>query len=169
MSVSEIRFDIANQAALVRALLHQIAASSGDDETVQIVADSETTLIDAITAALNRIGELEAHADVMTNRIDNLRARRDFFRASVIGIRASILSALETCGTSKLETPEATVYLRATPDRVEITDATIIPLNYMRQPEPVIDKAELSKQVKLGVVVPGASLIKGGNTIAIRR
>lgn len=168
MNTSEIKHDIASQAILARAILQKIAETS-DEETTQIVIDSETTLIEAITSALDRIDALEAHSEALAQRIKTMQQRKAYFADSVEALRASIRVAMETCDAKKIEIAEATVYLRSAPDRVEIIDATRIPAKYMRQPDPVVDRTSLTKDMRLGVVVPGAQIQSGGNTIAIRR
>lgn len=171
MTTSGIRHDIATAAAAAHHLLQAVAASLGtdDDELPQLVVAGETTLVEAIGSALDRIAELEGHCKSLALRKLELDERKSRFTVAIEALRTSICSALETTGMQKIELPSATVSCRRVPPSVVISEPGMIPASYLVPQPPIIDKRAVLAALKDRQVVPGAELSNGGTTIAIRR
>lgn len=168
MTTSGIAHTVAGSAAAARALLQSVADMITDDETSEIIIDTETDLPSAIATALDRIDELEEHVAGIDHRMTSLRERKGRFADNIETLRRSIQSALETTNVRKLELPVATISLRAVPPSVIITDEAALPIEYKRQP-PVPDKKLIAAALKDGVAIAGAELSNGGQTISIKR
>tara|TARA_R110000868_G_scaffold250896_2_gene507639 strand:+ start:168 stop:677 length:510 start_codon:yes stop_codon:yes gene_type:complete len=168
MSTSDAAHRVATSAAAARALLQSMTELVVDDETAEIIIDTETTLPDVISAAMARIEELESHREALVAAIDRLGHRKSRFGANIETLRRSIQSAMETTDLKKLELPAATLSLCAVPPSVVIIDPSAIPAAYMRQPPPAPDKSLIKAALKDGAV-PGAQLSNGGKTLAISR
>lgn len=169
MSNAQAAYAVATSAAAASALLRSMAELVVDDDTAEIIIDTETDLPDAISAALDRIAELEHHREAITARMADLAARKARFADNIEALRRSIQSALEATGVRKLELPVATISLRAVPPSVVITDEAALPAEYKRQPPPVPDKKLIAAALKDGVVIDGAELSNGGQTVSIKR
>lgn len=169
MSNPQAAYTVATSAAAASALLRSMAELVVDDDTAEIIIDTETDLPAAIEAALDRIAELEQHREAITARMADLAARKARFGENIEALRRSIQSALETVQLRKLELPVATISLRAVPPSVVITDEAALPVQYMRQPPPVPDKKLIATDLKNGFMIDGAELSNGGQTISIKR
>ena len=170
MSTSDTTHNVAVAAAEARALLLSVSGTYADDDDVaEIIVDTETSLPDAISAALERIAMLESYDDAIKLRVDQLTARRGRFSASVDRLRSALRSALETTGLKKLECAGGTVSLRTLPRSLIVHDPDRIPEAYRKQPPSVPDKAAIKVAIAAGIEVDGATLSNGGTTIAISR
>jgi len=169
MGTSDAAHQVATSAAAARALLQSMAELIADDETAEIIIDTETALPDAIAAALNRIDVIESHLEALSGAVDRMEARKSRFTANVVTLRRSIQSAMETVNLRKLELPTATLSLRTTPRSVVIVDADQVPAIYKRHPPPVPDKTLIKSAINGGHTVAGAELSNGGVTLSIGR
>lgn len=163
---SRAAYNIAAAAAAARVLLQSFA--DADDDTREIIIDTETDLPTAMSAALNRLAEVETFSDALAARANEIRDRVKRFDDQATRIRAALTSAMSAVGMTQLEIAECTVSLRPTPPSVVITDDGQLPPEYTRQRiEP--DKARIKVALASGQAVPGAQLSNGGVTVAIRR
>jgi hypothetical protein len=150
-------------------LLREAASCVGDAEEAEIVISSETTLGEAIEAALRRLDEIDGLAEAISVRIKQLRQRAARLDGQAKDIRSAIEETLGLCGLRKLELGTATVSLGAGRPVVVITDASSIPQQWMRRQDPVPDKEAILKILLSGGVVPGAELGSAGVGLRVYR
>ena len=105
MSNQQAAHAVATSAAAASALLRSMAELIVDDDTAEIIIDTETDLPNAISAALDRIAELEQHREAITARMADLAARKARFGENIDAIKRSIQSALEATSVRKIELP----------------------------------------------------------------
>jgi hypothetical protein len=152
-----------------KALLANLRDIIGDDDQAQADAvEGETSLIEAIESGLTRLTELnELHSGIAA-LIANLKDRGERFERQRDNIRTAICAAMEAGNIKKHEFALATVSLRAVPPKVEITDESLVPSKFFKQPEPKLDKKAVLDALKAKEVVPGAVLSNGGLTVSVK-
>jgi hypothetical protein len=161
--------DLTRQAQAVQQLLAAYKDIIADDEDfASDVIEGQTDFVEIVNAMVAADGEDAA----MIDAIDVFRGKLAE-RAQRIAIRAqrrrmALLAAMETAGVKTLRCPLATVGLRATPPSVFTTNEALIPDEFWKPRDPVLDRKALAAALKSGVRIPGAELSNGGVTISIR-
>ena len=128
------------------------------------------TDLSAIVAAITRsaIGD-DVLAEALRRRIDEMRERLARIEGSRDRKRELALLGLREIGVKKLIEPDFTVWLRQGAPAVEIVDETVIPLAYWVAQEPKLNRGALYQALKAGGVIPGAVMMPGEPSLAIRR
>ena len=93
-------------------------------------------------------------------RLEGLKSRQ-ILKAQ--GLRLYLLTNMQTCGISKIESPLFKISLQNNPPAVDIYEPGLISSEYMRQPEtppPVPDKTALKAALKAGIEIQGAKLVQ---------
>lgn len=158
------------QGEAAAALLANIRDVIGDDEEMALVAvEGETGLIEAISAAVDRIAELNAHCEALEIKGKALSERRSRFENQAERIRAAIFVAMGQAELRKLELPQATLSVRSVAPKAEITDEALLPSKFWKPQEPKLDKKAVLDALKAKEDVPGAVLSNGSETLAIKR
>lgn len=152
--------------------LRQKLLSAHEDERADLgdmLAD-ETMDIRQIMARLLRAAvECRDMAAMAEQRIGDLETRRDRFKVRYDVIRDMTLGLMQTMGETKLEFPDVAASIRAGRAAVIITDLAVVPPDYCRvKTEIVPDKIKIAADLKVGVVIDGAMLSNGGETLTIR-
>lgn len=108
-------------------------------------------------------------ADAADRRIDELTARRDRYRARNESLRTTVLQLMETLGEKRFVFPDVTATHRVGRASAKIIDLAALPAEYKRTTTEVApDKAKLLADLSEGIVIDGAELSNGANTITIR-
>ena len=163
--VHQLRIEI--EAA--RGLLASLGDILGDD--VQARADAvegETQLRDWIDSAVKRIGEIELLEAGIKASLAAVDVRKHRLSKQKELLRTWLIVAMETALVPSLETSLATITLKATPRQVDIVEEPMIPGKYWVAQEPRLDRVAVREDLKAGIVVPGAVLDNGGQTIQIK-
>lgn len=152
-----------------RALLTSMAdILDGDPELIDSAVAGETDLEEAMDAAVRRLMELDGLTNGIAGLMAGLKDRGERLEKQRDLIRECLVVAMEVAGRRKIETALATIFLRATPPKVEITDEQQIPRRFWKQPEPRLDKRALLDALKAKDAIPGALLSNGGVTLQIK-
>lgn len=158
-----------SETEAARALLGSMADILGDDDELkESTVEGETNLYEAINAALGRIVELNGHIESLEAMASSLKERSSRFDRQSALIRSAIQMAMEIGEVRKLESPLATLSLRAVPPAVQIIAEADIPAKFWKPVDPKLDKKALLAALKDGERVPGATLDNGGQTLSIR-
>jgi hypothetical protein len=171
---------IAIEAFAARVVLNAVAETLADDDQAKMdTIEGETNLLEALDHAILRIREMTAHRAAINGMIETLKARKERFDASEEYLRGVIHRMMDESGVihrmmdeigqTKIERPIATLSLRVSPTKVEIIDAAQVPELYLHPPKPrEPDKNAIKAALKDGLVVPGAILSSGGQSLQIR-
>lgn len=166
---SQLSANITNEAAAASALLEALKDDIGDD--VQAAADlieGETSLHEAIAAAVDRIAYIDAMTTVLKARAEAMDTRRHRLDEQKTRIKRAIVGAMEALGQQKIELSIATVYTAKGRPSVIITDDTKLPeWALIRQP-PKIDRSAIAKALAGGQAVDGAVLSNASTILNIR-
>ena len=118
------------------------------DKAVQVKAAG-------IAIYLERLDSMTA---ALEETIKKLQARKKAFQNRKERLKEYTLYAMKQHGIEKIECPECTVSIQKNPPSADVYEPKMIPVEYWRQPEPVLDKKALLDDLKEGVVIQGARL-----------
>lgn len=165
----DIKRNLEIEAEAARGLLLNIRSVIGEDEEAAHDAiEGETNLLETISSAVDRLSEIEAHADAIKTRIDDLKARKERLTNQAEHIRTALVVAMGVAEIKKLELPQATLSRRPTSPSVTIVSEADIPSRFWKPSDPKLDKKAVLDALKAEEAVPGAALSNGGETISIR-
>ena len=168
--MNSIARSLEHEAEAVCVLLANLRDVIGDDiDAIHDAIEGETSLLEAIGGAVDRLGELEAHEEALAAQMKALATRKERFSHQGDLIRAAILSAMATADLKKLELPQATLSRKPTPPKVLILDEASIPARFWKLSDPKLDRTSVLSALKANEPVPGAELSNGGETVAIKR
>lgn len=167
--MSDIRRTLKDETEAARALLANIHDVVGDDdEAILGTVEGETNLIEVIALAVDRLAELKSHDEALSHLVKSYNERRDRLQNQGELLRAAISVALEAAGLKRLELPQATLTIKATPPSAVITDEAALPSKFWKPSDPKLDKRAVLAALKDGETVPGATLSNGGTTLQVR-
>lgn len=157
------------QTEAAQRLKEKLIATYGEDaDLIRDMVQGETSLHEAIAAAAEQLAIAEGEQEGIENTMGRLKLRHDRAKARVEGIRDAIQAAMETAELKSLKTPAATLSMRPSPARLEITDPKAIPSVFMVQPAPVPDKNAIKDALKAGEVVAGCTLSNQPHALSVR-
>lgn len=167
--MADVSRELHIQGEAAKALLLNIKDVVEDDaEMIETAIEGETSLKEAISAAVDRILELDAHEEAIAVQIATLQVRRERFEHQSDRIKAAVHVAMGQAELRKLELPQATLGVRAVPPKAEITDESLIPSKFWKPSAPKLDRKAVLDALKDKQEVPGATLSNGGETLSIR-
>lgn len=143
-------------------------------EDDQLVADSiegETSLFQAIDAAISEIDECEILIAGLDEKIKAFDARKKQMKDKSDRIRALIERAMVETDQMSIRLPSGTISLRKVGPALIVTDEALIPSRFWTaqpRPAPKLDKKALAEAVK-SETIPGADLDNGSVSLSIRR
>jgi hypothetical protein len=141
----------------------------GDPLLSQSFVEGETFIPEIVGAVVKSIDEDGILVTGIKALIEELQARKSRIEGRAENKRGLIELALMRAEIKSVETPAATVSLRAVPPKIASVDESLIPSEYFTVPTPALDKRKLLADLKEGKQVPGAVLSNGGQSITIRR
>jgi hypothetical protein len=189
-------YNLSREIEAARLLIQQLKEIGADDD-IQLVGDTiegELNIQQAVEAVVKSIVEQD---EVLIEGINKVRAelesRKTAAESRIERKRTMILTAMQLADLKKIVTPHRTVSRKSIPAKLLITDESLIPGQYFKRPDPVPDKAQLTKTLKEledvleGITkmeagdernaaleafalkrIPGVELSNGGETVALR-
>jgi len=161
---------LTREAMAARDLIAALKDTIGDDDEFAMdVIEGETGFLDVIDRTVSQDREDQALLAGLMTYMKSLDERIAKIERRMERRRDALMKAIQTAGITKpIRCTVATVSLRTNPARVITTDPALIPAEFWRQPEPVLDRIALKAALKEGRTVPGATLSNGGVTVSIR-
>ncbi len=172
--MAEVEFSIARQAEAAKRLVASLRLQGADDD-VELVADTiegQTTLLEAVEAALSEIDECEVHIIGLKAKEEEFSKRRSRLEERVDRIRAMIEQAMLASEQTQFRLAGATVSLnRRLPGLIVNSEADIPTRFWIEQerPAPKLDKKALTEELRNGAAIPGANLDNGSYSLSVRR
>ena len=157
--------------SLIEAVSQNLRDMLGEDfdtETFFDTLDGETDAVEIIDRLLASMAEDEAMADAVKAQVSDMSARMRRFCDRAAAKRRTIKLVLDATGERKVERPLATVSIQAGRLSVNITDEASVPTQLCKVVKSP-DKTAIKKQIEAGETVPGAELVRGEDTLAVRR
>lgn len=157
------------QADAARALIANIRDIAVDDEVAKHDAiEGETSLLEAIDAAVQRIATLDTHILALDTQIDGLKKRSERFARQRDMLRAAVQSAMNQADLPNLELASATLFLASAAPSAIVTQEADIPSEFFTPQPPKLDRRRLLAELKKGPVA-GATLSNGSQTLHIKK
>lgn len=142
-----------------------------DDQTLLDTLEGETSLVEAISRIAESALDDEALCKTAKERAAEIQARAKRFTARAESKWNLVQWAMEQSGRRKIEAGEFTLSIGAKPKTLILLDASAIPAQFMRTPEPPApepDKKAILDALKDGMPVEGCTLSNGGTTLTVR-
>ena len=136
----------------------------------ELLAMLEILQGDIITKAQNTIKfdrSVETSSDMLDAEIKRLQKLKKRLENTQKRLRSNILASMVLAEESKIVTPLGTISLVKARESVEVYDVELLPDEYVKI-ERVPDKTAISKALKAGSLIAGATLKTGDPTITIR-
>lgn len=160
---------IADAIAEARKAADDLAALAvePDDDAYTDTLDGMTDALDVAAWLVRKSIERDALAASATEMMDRLKARHDRFTAARDRLRAAAVAILEAGDIRRLERPDFTASVRATPARAVEMDRDSTPAQFRRE-EWKPDKDAIRKAMLAGGEVDGWTLSNGGTGLTVR-
>lgn len=163
--------DLRSESVAARQLVEAMQTHGFDAEDIGLGLASETNLLEAVSATVRRLDELEelagaakALAARYVERSKALEHRRDL-------LREALTEALERSqAPMPLRLPDGTVSVKDTAPSAIVTDEEQIPDEFWRTRfTKSVDLRSLTLSLREGKSIPGASLRNSRRTIGVRK
>lgn len=111
----------------------------------------------------------QLYADALRNESKSLQERASVVEKKISSIKEYIARSLETAGKKSIRAGLHQVTVRVPSRQVDITDASILPIEFVEY-ETVVkpDKLAIKHQLDAGIVVPGAQIKLGKPSLIIK-
>ena len=172
--LAAIRADNRRLAAAAGRLRDPFAAAS----TCPVSTDSDSAVDSAAAAATGRLSDETSEfllgfaydADRAEQRITELRALVERIDRRVESFDEYVASCVKKLPDQEIKGELVTVKIRKPSKKVEVFDEALLPVDFVKIPEPkaVIMKSEIAEALKSGVEVPGARLVDGKESLNYR-
>lgn len=160
---------LALETEAVARLRAAIVEQAGEDadlirDTIEGASDLNTML----GLAARELAIVEGEKEGVEIAIAKIKERLTRHCNKAQAIRTAMEKAMVLAELTSLKTATATLSMRTSPPRVEISDPAELPAVYMVQPPPAPDKRAIMAALKDGTAVPGASLSNQPPALSIR-
>ncbi len=139
-----------------------------DDETLTDTLEGLSTLPEALAAVTRSYLDDLTLASALGLRIQDMQSRLARIEQRADRKRGLVSYVMGRTEIKKLEQPEFTVSVRATPRQLVIQDEKLIPEAFWVPQLPKLDRRRLSTALAADPSIPGAILDNGGTTISVR-
>ena len=123
-------------------------------------------LNDLLARLLGSAQDAKHFAAAIADRIGELRQRQERFSRKQDAMRALMFRLMQASGQTRVQLPEGTLSVSKGRDKVEVTDETALPADYVRV-STAPDKTAIMAAFKAGQAVPGAELKTGDATLKV--
>jgi hypothetical protein len=154
-----------NRAVEIRRAL---AEHADDPQLLLDTIEGETDLAEACMVVYGETLEDEILLEGLTATIKSLQDRKARVEKSIDTRRGIILMAMDKAGLQTIKAPIATLSIRETQPRLNVSEEALIPSRFWKPADPTLDRKALAEALKAKEAVPGASLSNGGISLSIR-
>lgn len=156
--------DVIKEINILMAEYPQLAE---DEELLKDTLEGNTRLHEIMEKFLSAMRENETLAEAVSQRVGKLRERQTRLTHRAQFYRTLMYRLLERTGVRSISLPEAKISVVNSPDKVIVSDESVIPDAFCRiTREP--NKTAIKTALKSGTIIPGAVLSNGGTTIQVR-
>ena len=137
-------------------------------EAEALLIESESDLVEKIENISRLIKNFEAERDSFKKEADRLNSKSKSFDNKVKNLKRYLEDSLTHAGVDKVKGDMFTVSLQNNPLSLSVSDISNIPDEFIRAPEPVVNKRELLDYIKeTGEVFDGVE-VRRTRSIRIR-
>lgn len=155
-------------AAEYRAVTDILMDTGADEQTMKDTLEGEVWPLELKAQNYGFvIRNLQATAASIKDAEEQMAARRKAIEKRAADLLERLKTGLEIAGVTKLDCPHFALTIKKNPPKVEIFEEALIPMAYMRTPEPppppaaLPDKKAIADAIKAGTEIPGALLCQG--------
>jgi len=127
--------------------------------------DTLESLTDAIEDKVENIGKLiktiDAESAGLKAEEQRLADRRKSLENNTKRLKLYAEQSMQDAGMKKIKGPLFTFSIQKNPAALNIVDEKMIPKAFFTLPQPVLDKAAIKEELKLGHEIPGVELTQG--------
>ncbi len=171
--MSDATHVLRHQSEAAKRLLANLKDSgdADDQEIVETAIEGETSLLEAITVAIDANDEDEILIVGIKAKEETLSDRRKAAEQRIERRRAAIEQAMLVTEQDKFILPTATIFLSKRKPNLVIENEAEIPAVFWTIPkvEPKLDKKALKEALEADEEIPGAHLDNGSISLSIRR
>lgn len=149
------------------AVLSDFPDLSDDLAALQDTLDGEADALDMAAGMIRAAQRRYAMAEGLTPLQRDMAERKARLADGGDKLMGAAQALMDAIGARKVERPDFTAWLRATPPKVQIIDEGALPESAWRVTR-VVDKTEIKKLLAEGATVPGAALTNGGESLTVR-
>lgn len=141
------------------------------DETGALTPVGIEELERALTTKTDQVAHyresMSNFVDLIDAKIEELKERRQTYENRLKRFDDYVLSCIEVTGKNEFKGELYSIKPRKPAQAVEIFDETLIPIEFVKipEPKPMIMKAEISKALKAGEIIGGARLVDGKKSL----
>jgi len=104
---------------------------------------------------------LEGHAETHAAEIKRLQTNKQTYENAAKRLKQNIFDSMIATDKRKIEGRLFKFSIAKNPPSVQVLDEKMIPKAFFTIPQPVLDKAAIKEELKLGHEIPGAELTQG--------
>jgi len=155
---------LAREASAAKSLLDELRTDDADFQ--HDVVEGETSLLEAIDAALDEMDDCDVIVSGCKEVEGKIAARREKATRRRDRLRGLIEQSMVIAGLDTAKRPTATITVRKVNPKPIVSDESLIPSEYWKQPDPVLDRAKINK---IDEPIAGITMSNGGTSLQIRR
>ncbi|MDX1769915.1 MAG: siphovirus Gp157 family protein [Planococcaceae bacterium] len=110
---------------------------------------------------------VEGHVATHKEEIKRLQGNVQSFENNIKRLKENVFQSMNDLGVKKIDGTLFKFSIAKNPPSLEVLNDSEIPRGYFITPEPVMDKAAIKEELKLGHEIPGVQL-KVGESLRIR-
>lgn len=160
---------IAREACAARDLVKELREDGIDDAAICDTAEGETSLMEAIDAAIAEMDECAAIVAGCKAQAEVYNSRAAKFSGRAARIRGLIEQALVVADIPAVKRSAATITVKRFPPKPIVVDESQIPSRFFKPQPPMLDKKAINDAVADGEAIPGVQMDNGGISLQIRR
>ncbi|MCY9513274.1 siphovirus Gp157 family protein [Paenibacillus apiarius] len=111
---------------------------------------------------------LEAESEALKVEALRLSQRKTTIENNIARMKEAMKGGMLRIGMDKHKSPLFSVSITKPRDRVEVTNVLAVPSDYIKQPEPQVDKKAVMDALKGGAAIPGVTMVQGESGLMIR-
>ena len=104
---------------------------------------------------------VEGHVATHKEEIKRLQGNVGSFENNIKRMKENVFQSMNDLGIKKIDGQLFKFAIQKNPPSLEVVDELSIPKNYFTTPQPVLDKAAVKEELKLGHEIPGVQLVQG--------
>ena len=159
--------DVQRAADAARSLVDELNTNDGILRHDMI--EGETGLFEAIEAAIAEIDECDIIVNGCQEKVSELSSRISRAARRSEKLRGLIEQAMVIAELPSAKLATATITVKTLPPKPHYADESLIPAEYWKQADPVIDRAKILAAFKDGTEIPGINATNGTTSLQIRR
>jgi hypothetical protein len=153
-------YDLSEQYEFLANDLYNYETGVVDETALAKLNEIKDTIQNKCINIAKLFQSIEATQEAIKYEKERLAKREIAFKNQVARLKEYLLSNMQRCDIKKIECPEFTIGLQDNPPSVQISNEDQIPSEYDKPLKREIDIAKIKDDLKNGVVIPGASLVK---------